>query len=139
FDFTRRTLTRPVVRKFLRETLEEYLFVDPELARELGFEGDKIKELSETQFMLLLDTNPELWDELESYLNEVPPNASDGSETDTQRQLRESWKEKFKRILTNPELMAEFRRINNPLEPYTLAPKDGSPAYTKRTLFINHE
>lgn len=130
----RELLTRPAAKQVLNELLAEELtyFVANE---EVGdFKLPRKKEISETQFLILLDQNPETIEDIRSYIKQVPRNSE--KETEAIKLAREKWKERFSKILSSEEVRANFRAHNNPLEPYELTSKSG---YSQVKTYVNHE
>src|SRR5581483_9465625 len=70
FDFTRRLLTRPEVRTFIKKAFKDELTLPKEEQERYGL-PDHIKEMSESQLMLLLAYNKRDWPLIEQYLTEV--------------------------------------------------------------------
>lgn len=135
FEYSRDLLSRKPVRDFLRETFKEELILRPEVAAQLKMEG-ALKEVSETQLMLLLEKNPQLLPEIDKYLAEIPKIDLTDSLQDTKRK---AWREKFRALIKDQHVREEFQKLNNPAEAYLLRGENGKPAYTSRRLYVNHE
>lgn len=137
-DLTRRLLTRPAVRKFLRETFKEDLEVTPEMRKRYSLSKDfeKVKEVSESQFMHVLQNSPELHDRLDEFLAEV-----EGMNEDTQKyeKVAKAWGAEFREILKDESLRERFRVLNDPLRAFRLEPEGGGPGYSNARIFVNHK
>jgi hypothetical protein len=126
FKYTRELLTRKPVEDLLKKVFEKQLQVTPELAKKLNIPVGGIKQLSEHQFVLLLQMNEELWPMLDQYIKEVP---NINLDSEKQVALRKVWREKFEKILNDPKVMKKFTKFNNPLEPRILQTANGSAGY----------
>ncbi len=135
FDYSRKLLTRDPVRKFLRETLAEDLAVDPALAAKYGADVANARDISEGQLILLLQQNPTVFENVDKYLAEIPPSLS---ETPEEKAARKKWRAQFKELLNKPGVREEFRRLNNPLEPFLLANPDASAGYSNLKIYFTH-
>ncbi|MBK9294949.1 MAG: hypothetical protein IPM57_11015 [Oligoflexia bacterium] len=137
FDLTRQALIgRPQIKKFLKEAFEELLIVDENLQKQYGFK-EKIKDLSESQFILLLSHYPELWPTIELYLKKVPAEV----DTDNEKQaiLRQKFREELKAFFEDKDVVEKMAKINNPTEAVILNTKDGSPGILEQEIYFNHE
>lgn len=130
-SLTRELLTRPTVKEFLRETFEEELKPTPEQVSQ-GFKFPRSKDVSETQLMIMLDQNPELMDEIETYIKQVPKKKSSAANIE---KLRQKWREKFTDIIANKKVEERFRNLNNPVEPYIVSEAEG---YSNVKVYVNH-
>ena len=125
-------LTREPVRKFLTEEFKPFLVVKPEPG-----DPNKLQEMSESQFIYLLQENPELWPELDRYLVAVQKvDLTDPAQV----KLREDFKKNFSAVLDRPEIQARFKLMSiNPLKPLRMATADGQPAYTELQFYVDHK
>lgn len=130
---TREILTRPKAHDLLVEILGDDLAYDKDEIIRRGYDIPKGKDISETQLMMLMDQNPELIDDLEKYVKEVPREVE--AETRAIAAAREKWKEKFIKVLSDEEVRARFRNQNNPFEPYEITEKQG---YSNIKTYVNH-
>ncbi|OFZ18634.1 MAG: hypothetical protein A2X94_01720 [Bdellovibrionales bacterium GWB1_55_8] len=136
FEYSRELLSRKPVRDFLREVFREELQVDPKTAALFNFTETSIKEVSESQFMLLLEKNPGLWDELDEYLAKMP---SVDPKDPSQNAERKIWRDKFRKLIQDNGVKESFQKLNNPLEAHVLETAPGQAAYLNRKLYVNHE
>jgi phosphatidylserine/phosphatidylglycerophosphate/cardiolipin synthase-like enzyme len=134
FKYTRELLTRKPVEDLLKKVFEKQLQVTPELAKKLNIPVGGIKQLSEHQFVLLLQMNEELWPMLDQYIKEVP---NINLDSEKQVALRKVWREKFEKILNDPKVMKKFTKFNNPLEPRILQTANGSAGYKNLEFYAN--
>jgi hypothetical protein len=132
FDYIRQLLTRKSVQAFLKKMFEKELEVDPELQERYGYD-EKVKSFSESQFLLLLQHNPDFWTELDEYLEQVRP------DDPKQEELRKKWAERFAEFLSDPSILNRFRRYNDPTEPVSLRTEDGSPGFVVVDVVANTE
>lgn len=138
-DLSRRLLTRPQVRKFLRESFKEELTVSEEMQKEFGL-PEKIKEISETQFLLLLTQNPSGWPVLKDYLKEIEKKEEKLDEEDPKlKEVRAKWRETFREMIKDEGIKEDFARLNDPMTPLELRWSDGKPGYSNAQIFANHQ
>ena len=135
FDIARRVLVRPEARKFLREAFKEDLTLTEEQQKEFGL-PEKVKELSESQFVLLLQHNPKHWNMIEKYL--------DSAETEDEKRKpseakREEHRQLFRELLADERIVEVFRKFNDPLTPLRLDTGDGTPGYRDARVHANHQ
>ena len=129
---TRELLTRPNAKALL----EDLLAADLAIEATDEFKIPKGKNISETQFLTLLDQNPEIVEEIEKYIKQVPKNSPIESEPATVSAAREKWRERFSKVLTDEKVREKFRAQNNPLEPYIVSDEAG---YSDLKTYVNHE
>lgn len=134
FELSRRTLAIPHARRFLRETFADELTLTEEQQAEHAL-PDRIKEMSESQFMLLLQHNPQAWPMLEEYLAEVEKDEEDGR---TKESLHAAWRDRFRLLAANERIREVFRTLNDPLSPMHLEAEDGAPGYGNARVYANH-
>jgi len=130
FAYTRELLTRKPVTDMLKEIFAEELKVSPALAKKLAIDAGGIKEVSEAQFMLLLEENKDLWPMLDQYIKAVPR----GALTEKNKAIHKLWHDKFKTVLDNPKLKANFKKYNDPTRPFELKTESGGPGYRNATF-----
>lgn len=135
FDLSRRALTRPEVRKFLREFFREELTLSEELQKEYDL-PERIKELSESQFMLLLQHNPDAWPVIEDYLKDME---KDDRKKKPDSELAKEWRARFRELLSDEKLLEVFRKFNDPLTPMRLDSANGGPGYRNAKVYANHQ
>ncbi len=135
FDLARRVLSRPEARKFLREAFKEDLTLTEEQQAEYGL-PEKVKELSESQFVLLLQHNPRHWPLIEKYLDSAE--AEDGKKKPSEAK-REEHRALFRELLADERIVEVFRKFNDPLTPMRLDAADGGPGYHDARVFANHQ
>ncbi len=131
-DLTRKLLSRKSVQDFLKNEFEGELRNDQTLLEKFEIADPRGIDMTETQMVLLLQNNPEVWPDLKNYLQDVPADAPLDDPT------RILWQEKFRAIFANPELRSEFSKLNNPTEALHLATEDGQPSIRKMKLSVGH-
>jgi len=127
--YSRQLLTRAPVREFIWETFgDEIVKIYPEAA--------KTKEISESQFILLLREIPELQPLIEKYLKAVPEIDPDDKKQDA---LREKFKDKFRLIIAKDNVIAQFKKLYDPYSAFEVAP-EGEIAYrsSETEIYFNH-
>lgn len=134
FDLSRKILTRPQARKFLKEAFQEELEVSPEVQKEYAL-PEKIKEMSESQFMALLQYNPQHWHLLEQYLKEM---SKMDEESPRAQEARTEWRKTFRELIRDEKLKEKLKKLNDPTEPLVLEWPNGTPGYTNVQLYANH-
>lgn len=134
FDLTRRVLSRPDARKFLKKVFKDELAVTPEEQKFYGL-SEQIKDVSESQFMLLLGLNPQLWPMIEEYLAEVEK--SDGKKA-VPVSIVKKWISAFAKILEDQDIAAKFKKLNDPTHAMRLEWPDGKPGYTNQKIYTTH-
>ena len=134
FKYSRELLTRKPVQDLLKGVFTEELKIDPKLSQMLNIPVGGMKEVSEHQFVLLLQMNKELWPMLDEYIKEVPEIAKDDAK---QVAIRQAWTEKFKKVLEDPAVKEKFIKYNNPLEPRVLQTLDGNSGYRNTEFYAN--
>ncbi|TBR25792.1 hypothetical protein EPO15_01505, partial [bacterium] len=135
FEMTRRLLSRPEVRKFLREAFKDDLLVDEAVQAEYGL-PDRIKEVSESQVMLLLQHNAKQWPTVEKYLAQVE---KDDAKKTPDAELHAQWRAQFKELLADEKVRETFRKFNDPLTPMRLDTHDGGAGYANAKVYANHQ
>ena len=137
FDLSRRLLSGPQgprVRDFLRDAFAKELTLSPEQQEEFGL-PDRIKEVSESQLMLLLQQNQAYWPLLETYLDEMS-HVRAGSQHETE--VRRVWRGRMRSLIRGERLKHDFQQLNDPLQPMALDQPDGRPGYEKARVFVDH-
>jgi len=134
FKYSRDLLTRKPVQDLLKEVFAEQLKVDPKIAKLLNIPVGGIKELSEHQFILLLQMNKDIWPMLDQYIVEVPDDVKDSAKFAA---IRKDWHDKFLKILEDPKVKEKFIKYNNPLEPRILQTADQGPGYKNLEFYAN--
>jgi len=134
FDLTRRLLTRPAVREFLQKAFAAELTISKEEQEKLGLPS-KIKELSESQLMLLLALNPDLWPSIEGYLADVEAADKKGGDSE---EVSKKWITRFDKILEDEKISEKFKTLNDPTRSMRLEWPDGKPGYTEARLYADH-
>ena len=129
----REILTRPNATKLLSEILADDLTIEPNTVNS-AFNLPPKKSISETQLLMLFDQNPDLLDDVEMYIKQVPKDA----ELDTKKMeiIRKKWHDKFTKIIADEELRKKFRKQNQPLEPYIVSNQSG---YSQAKTYVNHK
>jgi len=134
FQFSRQLLTREPVRKFLREEFADMLTISAEDQKKFGY-PDKIKDMSESQLILLLQNNPDVWPDIADYLKKVP----DIKEQDAaQVAIRKKFITEFKKLLADKDIAEKFKKYNDPTEPVTLSAGNGSVGYSNPHMYVDH-
>ena len=134
FELSRRLLTRPAVQNFLKKAFKDELAISEELQKRYDLPAH-IKEVSESQMLLLLALNPPHWTLIEQYLGEVAK-AKTGSQ---HAALHLKWIEKFGQIVKDDELSSKFKKLNDATRPMRLEWPDGAPGYTNQKIYFSHE
>lgn len=139
-DLARRVMKRKAARRFLRTILKEELEVPAAVQKEYAL-PDRIKEPSLSQIVLLLKHNPDSWETIEEYLNDVEPfgeiDAVDEKD-EAYQALKKKWTGLFKALLKDEEVLDTFRQLNDPLEPMLLDAPDDRPGYRNVELYASH-
>ncbi|MBI4424023.1 MAG: hypothetical protein HY554_09870 [Elusimicrobia bacterium] len=138
FDLMRRLLAGPQarrVRTFLREAFRDELTLSPQTQERYRL-PERIKDVSESQLMLLLQHNARYWPMLETYLAEMESLAPDSPE---ESKARRAWRARFRGLLREEKLTQEFRKLNDPLQPMRLDWPDGRAGYGGVQVLQNHE
>lgn len=138
FELTREVMTRKPARQFLDSVMKDQLKVNPELATKYGFTATSVKGFTETQMMTLLQEVPSIRDDIRKYLKEVPADADKIVNSEALKTLRASWREKFKKLSENTELLEKFFQKNNPLEPFIMELAPGKKGYGKFMTYVTH-
>lgn len=134
FDLLRRLLTRNQVRAFLRESFKEELTVSEELQKKYGW-PDRIRDVSASQFMLLLQYNSEHWPLLDQYLAEV------GDLSDDDKRLPElatKWRKAFRELFRTDPLKETFKVLNDPMKAMQLKLPGGKHGYGEVRVHANN-
>ncbi|MFC1678762.1 phospholipase D-like domain-containing protein [Elusimicrobiota bacterium] len=137
FDLTRRVLARPAARKFLKEVFKDELEVSEEVQAEYGL-PDRIKEISESQLMLLLQYNADHFDLIEGYLEEMPAVSEIDKQDVGYKELKKKWRTTFRQLLEHDGMIEIFKTLNDPLRPMYLRTADGSPGYRNVEIHADH-
>lgn len=137
FALAREVMKRPEARRFLREVFKEELTLTEEQQKEFAIEGG-VKDMSESQFMLMLQHNPALWPEVEKFLKSArKEDKADPDKADTE--FENATRAKFRELLADSRVAEVFRKFNDPLTPMTLEPPGGKPGYRNASVFANHQ
>ncbi len=142
FDLTRRLLTRPAVRKFLREAFAEELVISDEMRKEhqLPEDFEKIKEMSESQFLLLLQYNEANWGLLDEYLKDIEKKEDRLAEDDPKlKEARAQWRARFRELLKDEFVLDKFRKLNDPMKTFQLTLEGGVAGYSEARVYANHQ
>lgn len=136
FDLARQLLTRKPVQEFLKGVLAEELKIDPAIAEQFNLKPTVLGDISEPQLMLLLKQNPDKFEELVTYLKDIPAVPTGSPE---EVQARKMWRDKLKDQFKEPEALKKFQTMNNPLEPLVLETADKKPGYKNLKIYFTHE
>jgi len=137
FALARETMKRSDARKFLREIFKEELTLTEDQLKEYGL-TESVREMSESQFMLLLQHNQDLWPEIEKFLKAAKrEDKADPDEAD--REFENEWRAKFRVLLEDADVLATFKKFNDPLTPMRLDTADGRPGYRNAEVHANHQ
>lgn len=137
FALAREVMKRPEARRFLREVFKEELTLTEEQQKQFAIEGG-VKDMSESQFMLMLQHNPALWPDVEAYLKAAKrEDKADPDKADTE--FENATRAKFRELLADERVAEVFRKFNDPLTPMTLEPAGGKPGYRNASVFANHQ
>lgn len=137
FDLVRRALAGPQgprVRTFLRQAFRPELTVTEEEQRRHKLPS-RLKDVSTSQLLFLLERNPDMSPVVEAYLGEMEALVPGSPE---EAEARKRWRSAFRGLIAEKRLGDEFRRLNDPLEPMTLAAPAGGPGYRSAQVFVNH-
>lgn len=135
FALARETMKNRDARAFLREAFKEELTMTEEQQKEYGL-PERVKDMSESQFMLLLQHNEHAWPLLQDYLKAyTKAEKKDALEGDFDKE----WKAKFKELLADPKIGEVFKKLNDPLTPMRLDTEDGKPGYANAEVYANHQ
>ena len=128
-------LTRDAVRDFLKDAFKDELQISPELQQKFGL-PDSIKELSESQFVLLLQDTPEAVDLVNEYLAKAPVLR----ETDvTQKDAQTEFQNRIRALLKSSNILAKFKEQNDPTKPLLLEMADDSAGYSNLQMYVDHK
>jgi len=137
FAIAREVMRRPDSRKFLREVFKEELTLSEEQQKEFAIEGG-VKDMSESQFMLLLQHNPALWPAVEAFLKAAKKeDKADPDKADTEFEI--ATRAKFRELLADSRVNEVFRKFNDPLTPMNLELPGGKPGYRNAVVTANHQ
>lgn len=137
FHLARETMKRSEARKFLREVFKEELTLSAEKQKEFGME-DPVKDISESQLVLLLQHAPELWPEIEAWLKAA--DKEDAKDPDNKKtDFENEYRAKFRELLKDPKIADVFKKFNDPLTPMRLDTRDGKPGYSNAKVYANHK
>lgn len=134
---TREALTRDNVRAFLRDIFREEQVHFFDSIREQEGEAPRTRDVSETQFLLLLRENPELVPMLKAYVASVPRVVRE-NESDALTQRREEWAQKFKTALDKPGIKETFAELGDPTVPLEINSPDSPYVYKDLKFYVNH-
>jgi phosphatidylserine/phosphatidylglycerophosphate/cardiolipin synthase-like enzyme len=134
FDLTRDLLTRAPVQAFVKKAFKDQLAISEEMQERYGLPA-QVKEMSESQLMLLLALNPQHWPLIEQYLQEVEK-AKTGSQ---HAALHRKWTAKFAEIIKEKDVAAKFQKLNDATRPMRLEWPDGKPGYANARIHFSHE
>lgn len=140
FEMARRILTRPAARKFLREIFKDELVITDEMREkfELPDDMEKIKEVSQSQLMLILQHNAGRFEVIEKYLGEMEKADEKGNEKALSEKSAE-WRAFFRDLIKDEKLSSAFKKLNDPLSPMRLELEGGGAGYRNVQLYANHE
>ncbi len=140
FEMARRILLRPAARKFLREIFKEELLITDEMREkyELPEDLEKIKEVSQSQLMLVLQHNSAHFATIEKYLDEMEKADEKGKESVIAEKSAE-WRAFFRDLIKDEKLSTVFKNLNDPLNPMRLELAGGRAGYRDVKLYANHE
>ncbi len=139
FELTRRILTRPDARKFLKEAFAEELAVTEEDQKKYNL-PEKVKDMSQSQFMLLLQYNSNLWPSLEQYLAEMEKKEEKYDPEDPKvKEAQAKWRTAFREYLKDPLLHEKFQKLNDPTRAMYLEWEGGKAGYSDVRVFANHQ
>lgn len=133
WNYARQMLTRAPVRKFLKDVFAEELKISPEMQKQFNY-PEAIKEMSESQFVLLLQNNPKLWPMIDEYLKAVPEIKEDDPR---QEEVRKAFREKFRAAIEDKGVRRKFQKINDAAKPMLLIDPNG-PGYRNVKFYVNH-
>lgn len=137
FDLIRRTLAGPQgprVRAFLRQAFRPELTLTPEEQRRHGLPS-RLKDVSTSQLMLILQNNPHVAPIIEAYLGEMSVLKPGSAQ---EKEARKRWRAAFRGLLAEARVNEEFRRLNDPLEPMPLTLPGNAPGYRGAQVFLDH-
>jgi hypothetical protein len=138
FSLTRRALTRDHVQKFLKTVFKDQLTITKAEQKAFGL-PDQIKEMSQSQFMLLLALNKPLWKPLESFLDEMEAaeKKKGGAVSKAYKDAAKKWTDHFKAVLQQQHVVEKFKRMNDPKRSMQLVPEGGKPGYYEQALYAD--
>lgn len=128
---TREILTRQKAKEFLKNVFAKELKIDPKVAENLDVAIPRIRDVSETQFLILLDQNPQMVPDIETYLKQVPKT----EEVGFNEEIRKEWQEKFRAMIQADGVIEKFKEKNNPFDPYVISETEG---YSNLNIYVNH-
>lgn len=120
-----------VQKYLLKKVFKEELEISEELQREFGFES-KLKEMSVQQFLMLLQHNPDRWDQIEHLFDQFPNLIEKGDNSHT-RSL-ETYKE-LHELIEKSGIRERFSEINNPTAPFILEVPEGELGYSNLKFY----
>ncbi|MBC7693119.1 MAG: hypothetical protein H7222_15250 [Methylotenera sp.] len=136
-DLTNQVMTRKLARDFLNDAFKEELTVNAAEATKYGFSGAAVKSLTETQFMMLLQENPDHWGDIEKYLASIPAKPTPQQIKDLAAQ-RTAYRKQFKAMINSSSVLENFKKKNNVFDPFVMETADGSPGYSNLQIFVDH-
>ncbi|MDZ4677766.1 MAG: phospholipase D-like domain-containing protein [Oligoflexia bacterium] len=143
FEYSLKLLLLPEVREFFMDIFKKELQISPELRSTMKMPEDfKVKEMSESQFIFLLQQNPSLWNYLDQYLEELPhlkirKNAN-AKTREAYEAVKEKWRARFRLWIADQGVLGRFKVYNNPARTMPLLQADGKAGYFEPTVYFNH-
>ena len=120
-----------VQKNLLKKVFKEELQISEELQKEFGFES-KLKEMSVQQFMILLQHNPDRWDQIERLFDQFPEFIEEGDRSH-QRSL-DVYKE-LHELIEKSGIKERFSEINNPTAAFVLEVPEGQLGYSNLKFY----
>lgn len=139
-DLTRDALTRKPVRKFLRELFKEELreIAAAAVAADPTVVIPRTFDVSETQFLMLLQETPDLVPAIKDYLSTMPRDAAeDAEETERDKEVRKQWRTRFKDLVAQSKIREKFIKLGNPIAPLVMN-DDLVAGYSDLKIYSNH-
>jgi phosphatidylserine/phosphatidylglycerophosphate/cardiolipin synthase-like enzyme len=131
FELARLMLTNAKVREFHKVIFKEALVLDPNIAAAQGFKNNEIKDLSEPQFIGLMQHVPAMVPTIEGFLKDL----ASGQITDTQTA---KWRQIAIDGLKDNKFKQQFISNNDPLNPYMLQAPNKAAGYRNLKMFVSH-
>ncbi len=131
FYLTRQCLNRDDLRAYANEKFKDELEAVALKLEDSHFDLPKEakRKLSTTQFMNVLQENSVLMDLIEDYLNQVPME---------NLEVSDSWKATFDSVIESEKIEEKFEKLANPFSSFELTTKNGQPGYRNIKLYANH-
>lgn len=139
FEFVRDFLTgergQRLQKEFFPIAFADELVISEELQKEFGF-PERFKELSVQQFLIILQSHPEKWDELRTILKQIPTNFD--SENLEALELSKLAMKRMHEFIESEAVQKLFSKLNNPSVPFLLDPGPGKIGYRDLQFYANH-